>query len=197
MAKLMRKYILVALAGCLLLAQPLLAEDGIKGNLVTTKWLEKNLKAPDLLLLDVTNAGEYGKEHIPGAIDVPMMVVNSPFGPVDLPAAQLEKMYQAIGISAAKKIVMYDHGGDDSAPRLFFSLYYHGLPPKNMFLLDGGLTKWKADNLPVTTEPVTPTPNTAFKIGKLVDSARPDTPEILTATGDSHRALTDALGPGW
>ena len=39
MAKLMRKYILVALAGCLLLAQPLLAEDGIKGNLVTTKWL--------------------------------------------------------------------------------------------------------------------------------------------------------------
>ena len=183
--------------GCLLLAQVALAQDGSSPNLVTTKWLQANLKNPDVLLLDVTNPGEYAKGHIPGAVDVPMMVVNSPFGPVDIPPAQLEKMYQAVGISATKKIVMYDHNGDDSAPRQFFSLYYHGLPAKNLFILDGGLNKWKADNLPVTTEPTTATPNPAFKITTLNASARADTPEILTATGDRNSALIDALGPDW
>lgn len=191
--KALRILLVVVVAACL----PLVAQDGINGNLVTTKWLEKNLKGPDVLLLDVTNPGAYAKEHIPGAVDVPMMVVNNPFGPVDIPPAQMEKMYQQVGISADKKIVLYDHNGDESAPRAFFSLYYHGLPVKNLFILDGGLKKWKLDNLPVTTEPTKATPNPSFKISKRVESARADTQEILTATGDPKSALIDALGTGW
>ena len=191
--KALRILLVVVIAACL----PLVAQDGINGNLVTTKWLEKNLKGPDVLLLDVTNPGAYAKEHIPGAVDVPMMVVNNPFGPVDIPPAQMEKMYQQVGISADKKIVLYDHNGDESAPRAFFSLYYHGLPVKNLFILDGGLKKWKLDNLPVTTEPTKATPNPSFKISKRVESARADTQEILTATGDPKSALIDALGTGW
>ena len=178
------------------LAHATLAQD-VSGNLVSTKWLQANLKNPEVLLLDVANPGEYAKGHIPGAVGVPMMVVNSPFGPVDIPPAQIEKMYQAVGISTTKKIVMYDHNADESAPRLFFSLYYHGLPVKNLFLLDGGLKKWKADDLLVTTEPGTATPNPSFKIANVVASARADTPEILTATGDRNSALIDALGPLW
>lgn len=190
--KALRVFLLVV-AACL----PLLAQDGINGRLVSTKWLETNLKSPDVLLFDVTNPAAYAKEHIPGAVDLNMMVVNDPFGPVDLPPAQMEKMYQQAGVRADKKIVLYDHNGDDSAPRAFFSFYYHGVPEKNLYILDGGLKKWKADNLPVTTEPTPPTPNPSFKIAKRVESARADTQEILTATGDPNSALIDALGTGW
>ena len=48
MLKALKYSIFCVMAGCLLLAEPLLAQDGVKGNLVTTKWLEKNLKNPDL-----------------------------------------------------------------------------------------------------------------------------------------------------
>ncbi len=185
--------LLLVVAACL----PLAAQDGVNGNLVTTQWLQKNLKSPGILLLDVTNPAEYAKGHIPGAVDVPMMVVNSPFGPVDVPPAQMEKMYQQVGISADKQIVLYDHNGDDSAPRAFFSLYYHGLPAKNLFILDGGLKKWKADNFAVTTDPTAATPNPSFKMASLNRTARADTQEILTATGDPNSALIDALGTGW
>ena len=46
MLKAFRYGLLIALAGCMLLVQPLMAAEGIKGNLVSVDWLEKNLKKP-------------------------------------------------------------------------------------------------------------------------------------------------------
>ena len=69
-----------------------------------------------------------------------------------LPVAEMEKIYQAWGISTGKKIVMYDQGGTILATRLFYSLYYHGFPAKDLLILDGGLFKWQEAGLPVTNE---------------------------------------------
>ncbi len=198
MSRFVRWCFLLAITGGLLGTQFAMAQDGVNGNLVTVKWLEKNLKNPDILLLDASGPQTYAKNHIPGAVSVSMMVVNYPFALVNVPDAQLEKMYQATGISVGKKIVMYDQGGDNDAPRLFFSLYYHGLPAKDMFIVDGGLSKWQAEGLPVTKDPTPATPNPSFKMPKPLEDARASLPEVITATGDpTHNAVVNALDASW
>ena len=67
MSKLFRYCLSVAVAAWPLLSQPLLAEEGIRGNLVDVGWLEKNLKSPDLVLLDASPE-TYAEKHIPGAV---------------------------------------------------------------------------------------------------------------------------------
>jgi thiosulfate/3-mercaptopyruvate sulfurtransferase len=185
---------LLAIAVCLFLAQPLLAEEGINGNLVTVSWLEKNLKNPDVVILDASFAQVYAKQHIPGAVNYDLFT----YGVRDFPVAEIEKRYQSWGISPGKKIVMYDEGGTYLATRLLFSLDYYGFPEKDLFLLDGGLSKWQAAGLPVTKDPTpAPKPGT-FKIDRLNDSVRVDLPEFLTASGDpASNVLLEALEPDW
>ncbi len=54
MSKILRYGCLVAVAGCLLAAQPVIAAEGITGNLVDVKWLEKHRHDPDVLILDAS-----------------------------------------------------------------------------------------------------------------------------------------------
>lgn len=183
-----------AVAGCLLLAQALPAQDGISGNLVTVQWLEKNLKNPDVVLLDASFAQAYAKQHIPGAINYDLFT----YGAREFPVPEIEKRYQSWGISPGKRIVVYDQGGTYLATRLFFSLDYYGFPIKDLFVLNGGLAKWQEAGFPVTTDPTpVPKPGT-FKIIKLNRDVRVDLPEFLTASGDPlNNALVEALDPDW
>ena len=195
MSKVLRYGFLLAVAGCLLLAQPLMAADGIKGNLVNVRWLEKNLRMPDVLILDASPAQIYTAKHIPGAISVDLF---SWYGLQEMPVADMEKLYQSWGISSGKKIVMYDQGGTMLATRLFFSLYYYGFPAKDLFILDGGLSKWQEAGLPVTKD-ITPAPKKgSFTIKKVNEDVRVRLPEFLTASGDPvNNALLEALGADW
>ncbi len=183
-----------AIATCLLLSQPLLAEEGINGNLVTVQWLQKNLNNPEIVLLDASFAQGYAKEHIPGAINYDLFT----YGVQEMPVTQIEKRYQSWGISPGKKIVVYDQGGTYLATRLFFSLDYYGFPTNDMYVLDGGLAKWKAENLPVTNDPTPPPKPGTFKIEKINKDVRVDLPEFLAASGDPvNNALVEALEPDW
>jgi 3-mercaptopyruvate sulfurtransferase SseA len=195
MSKALRYSFFLALAGTLLLAQPLTAADGIEGNLVSVKWLEKNLKNTDVLILDASAAPAYAAKHIPGAVSVDIYAW---YGLQEMPVAEMEKLFQSWGISPGKKIVMYDPGGTMLATRVFYSLYYYGFPVKNLAILDGGLFKWQEAGLPVTKD-ITPVPRKgSFKIAKLNEDARAKLPEVLTASGDpSSYVLLDALGADW
>jgi thiosulfate/3-mercaptopyruvate sulfurtransferase len=184
--------ILVAI--CLLLVKPLSAQEGIRGNLVTVSWLQKNLKNTNVLILDASPAQIYSVKHIPGAVSYDIYS----YGPQEMPAAEIEKRYQSWGISSGKKIVMYDQGGSYLATRLLFSLYYYGFPANDLLILDGGLSKWQEMGLPVTKE-ITPVPNKgSFTITKIKDDAKVDLPEFLTASGDPrNNVLLEALDPDW
>jgi 3-mercaptopyruvate sulfurtransferase SseA len=185
---------LVAVAGCLLLAQPLMAAEGIKGNLVNVNWLEKNLKNADVLIIDASPAQSYTANHIPGAVSVDLFT----YGAQEMPVADMEQLFQSWGISPGKKIVMYDQGGAMGATRQFFSLLYYGFSAKDLFILDGGLFKWQKEGLPVTKD-VTPAPKKgSFKIKKLNEDVRVKLPEFLTASGDPvNNVLLEALGADW
>jgi len=145
MSKVSKYGFLLAVAGCLLLAQPLMAAEGIKGNLVDVQWLEKNLKNADVLILDASPAKNYTAQHIPGAVSVDIMAYGLP----ETPAAEMEKRYQSWGISSGKKIVIYDQGGTMQATRLFFSFCYYGFP--RSLLLAGPAISLMASCCPVPT----------------------------------------------
>jgi 3-mercaptopyruvate sulfurtransferase SseA len=52
MSKGLRYGCLVAAAGCLLVAQPLIAAEGITGHFVDVRWLKQHRHDPDVLILD-------------------------------------------------------------------------------------------------------------------------------------------------
>ncbi len=179
----------------MLVAQPLMAAEGVKGNLVDVRWLEKNLQNADVLLLDAQPPQLHAKAHIPGAVSADVFTLAS-FGVRDTPIAQIEKIYQAMGVSPGKKIVMYDQGGTWFAPRVFFSLTYHGFPAKDLYILDGGFAKWQAEGLPVTKDATPPPKAGTFRITKIDEAARSRPAEFVAASGDRpNKVLLDALGP--
>ncbi len=192
--KVSRYCFLLAVAGCLLLAQPLMAAEGITGNLVTVNWLEKNLKNADVLILDASFTEIYTAQHIPGAVNVDLYT----YGLQEMPVADMEQLFQSWGISSGKKIVLYDQGGTMMATRYFFSLYYYGFPAKDLFILDGGLVKWQKEGLPVTKD-IPPAPKKgSFKIKELNEDVKVKLPEFLTASGDpASNVLLEALGANW
>jgi 3-mercaptopyruvate sulfurtransferase SseA len=190
----MKYFLSLAILSSLLFAKSLMAQEGIKGNLVTADWLEKNLKNVDVIILDASTSQIYKEKHIPGAISYDIFT----YGVQEMPVAEIEKRYQSWGISPGKKIVMYDQGGSMMATRLFFSLNYYGFPVKNLFILDGGLSKWQETGLTITNEQ-TPTPKKgSFTITKLNEDTRVDLPEFLNASGDQiNNVLIDALDANW
>jgi len=186
--------LLLAITACVLMAQPSMAMEGVKGNLVSVQWLEKNLNRDDVLLLHASFGQMKSAQHIPGAISVDLVS----FGGRDIPVAEMERLLQSLGVSAGKKVVIYDQGGTYIATSLFFDLYYHGFPAENLFVLDGGIAKWQAAGGAVTKDPSTaPKPGT-FRVAKLREEVRVRLPEFLAASGDpANNALVEALDAGY
>ena len=164
-------------------------------NLVDGPWLAKNLRSPEVLLLDASPRPLHNKAHIAGAVPVDVMTfMLASFSGRDMQAGDMERMYQAVGIDAARKVVIYDQGGTWFAPRLFFQLAYHGFPIDRLSILDGGLAKWQADGQPVTNE-ATPQPKAGgFKVTRVNEQERTRPAELVTASGDRKaNVLVDAM----
>jgi thiosulfate/3-mercaptopyruvate sulfurtransferase len=199
MLKVSRVCFLLAVAACLLLVAPLsMAAEGIRGNLVDVHWLEDHLKDAGVLILDASPTQIYAQKHIPGAVGADMFAFLITYGIGETPVADTERLYQSWGISPGKKIVICDQGGGMMATRLLFSLAYHGFPARDLLILDGGLSKWEEQGLPVTKDIAAPPKIGSFKIMKLNEEVRVRLPEFLTATGDPvNNALVEGLGANW
>ena len=189
MSKAFGRWLLVAIACCLLITQPTLAGERPGGNLASVAWLEKNLKREDVLVLDASPAKIYAEKHIPGAVNIDVYS----FGGREVPVAEMERRIQSWGVSPGKKIVIYDQGGTMTATSLFFDLYYYGVPSENLLVLDGGLSKWQAMGGVLTKDVAVPTPG-SFRITKPKEDVRARLPEFLVASGDpANNALVEAL----
>ncbi len=177
-------------AACGTLAMPVAASDAPAGNLVGAGWLRANLARADVVVLDASPAPVYAKAHIPGAVNADWFS----FGLEPAAAAAVEQRLRSWGVGHGRKVVVYDRGGDIMATRLFFELYYHGVPPADLFVLDGGLAKWQADGGPVTALPSPAPPRGDFRIAGPREDVRVRLPEFLNGTGDpAGTALVEAL----
>lgn len=130
--------------------------------MVSTAWLaerlgdEAGVQVLDATLPKVGEAGEgrdsYRAAHIPGAVffDINAMADPATDLPHMLPSP--EQFADAAGVLGLRRdacLVVYDAHGIYSAPRVWWTLRVMGFP--KVFVLDGGLKKWRAEGRPVET----------------------------------------------
>jgi thiosulfate/3-mercaptopyruvate sulfurtransferase len=132
--------------------------------LVGTDWLAERLGTPDTVVVDGSfylpamqrnAAAEYLAGHIPGAVrfDIDAIADHSNPLPHMLPdAGQFARDAGALGIADTDTIVVYDGAGMFSAPRVWWTFRLFGA--EKVFILDGGLPRWKAQGRPLETGPV-------------------------------------------
>jgi thiosulfate/3-mercaptopyruvate sulfurtransferase len=136
--------------------------------LVTPQWLAERLGKADVRVVDGSfylpamkrdPAAEYAAAHIPGAVrfDVDEIADKSSPLPHMLPSPEeFAAAVGALGISDTDTIVVYDGAGLFSSPRVWWTFRLFGA--NNVFVLDGGLPRWKAEGFPVEAGPVSHPP---------------------------------------
>jgi thiosulfate/3-mercaptopyruvate sulfurtransferase len=127
--------------------------------LVTTAWLAERLGAPATVVVDGSfylpamkrdAAAEYLAGHIPGAVRFDIDAISDHSNPLPhmLPDnKQFASEVGALGIADSDTIVVYDGAGMFSAPRVWWTFRLFGA--ENVFILDGGFPKWKAEQRPI------------------------------------------------
>lgn len=127
--------------------------------LVSTDWLERELGASDLRVVDATKfmggtdrdaRAEYEAGHVPGAVFMDLAELadaNSDIGNMAPPAEKFASRMQSLGLGDGSRIVIYDDSPLKSAARAWWLLKLFGA--HDVALLDGGLAKWKAEGRPL------------------------------------------------
>jgi thiosulfate/3-mercaptopyruvate sulfurtransferase len=143
--------------------------------LVSTAWLAERLGSAEVQVVDAswfmpgesrTGADAYVAGHIPGAVffDIDAIADHATDLPHMLPAADaFAEAAGALGLRRDLTVVVYDAQGIFSAPRVWWTLRTMGFP--DVFVLDGGLVKWRAEGRPLDTalpHPVATTIEPAF-----------------------------------
>jgi thiosulfate/3-mercaptopyruvate sulfurtransferase len=134
------------------IALTLLAAGGYANpeQLVETVWVATHGADANVRVVDMRRGG-YEAGHLPGAVYMPPESIrdaNSP--PTFLPTpAAFEAMIARLGISDSTRVVVYDERGGIYAARLWWILNYFG--HSNVALMNGGWTKWTAEQRPVET----------------------------------------------
>ena len=122
--------------------------------LVSTDWLEKELGAPDLRVVDATwlmdgegdAAAAFEQAHIPGAVFMDLKELadsNSAVPNMLPPAEKFASRMQSLGLGDGSRIVVYDQSPYKSAARAWWMLRTFGA--HDVAILDGGLAKWKSE----------------------------------------------------
>ncbi|NBF05804.1 sulfurtransferase [Pseudomonas sp. Fl5BN2] len=152
------------------------------------------LDARELILVDLTSAARYATGHIPGArfVDPKRTQLGQAPAPGLLPSqSTLETLFGELGHTPDAVYVVYDDEGGGWAGRFIWLLDVIG--HSRYHYLDGGLTAWLGEGLPVSTE----VPASAGNPVSLTLHDEPiATREYLQSRlGAADLAIWDARGP--
>jgi thiosulfate/3-mercaptopyruvate sulfurtransferase len=129
--------------------------------LVSTDWLADHLRDRNLAVVDGSYFlpmqqrdahAEYRGGHIPGAVffDIEAVSDHSTELPHMLPGpTQFGEVVGSLGIGDGDTVVVYDSVGLYSAARVWWTFRLFGA--KKVYILDGGLPKWKSEGRPLET----------------------------------------------
>jgi thiosulfate/3-mercaptopyruvate sulfurtransferase len=129
--------------------------------LKSTEWLASQLGKPGVVVVDGSfylptqkrdAKAEYLAGHIPGAVffDIDAIADHSSDLPHMLPGpTQFSEAVAKLGIAETDTVVIYDGAGLNSAPRIWWTFRIFGA--KTVYILDGGLPAWKAENRQMET----------------------------------------------
>ncbi|MEA2870563.1 MAG: thiosulfate/3-mercaptopyruvate sulfurtransferase [Hyphomicrobiales bacterium] len=131
---------------------------------VSTEWLAERLNDPNVVVVDGSfylptlkrdAEAEYLAGHIPGAVhfDIDAIADHSTQLPHMLPGTdEFAAAVGKLGIGDGMTIVVYDGTGLGGSPRVWWTFRVFGA--EDVFVLDGGLPKWKAEGRPTESGPV-------------------------------------------
>ena len=132
-------------------------------TLVSTDWLERHLKDPDLRVLDASwylptsgrdAKAEYAAAHIPGARFFDIDEISDHRSDLPHMAPPPEKFVarmRAMGVGDGHQVVVYDGAGLFSAARVWWLFRLMG--KTDIAVLDGGLPKWQAEGREIEDMP--------------------------------------------
>jgi thiosulfate/3-mercaptopyruvate sulfurtransferase len=169
-------------------------------SLVTTQWLEAELGASDLRIVDATlflpgmgrdARAEYEAAHIPGAVffDIGEIAdLDDPRPHMLPPEHKFASRMQSLGLGDGNRIVVYDNSPLHTAARAWWMLRTYGA--HHVALLDGGLQKWTAEGRPLANgrEAHRHGHFTAWRDG----AASVDKDEVLGLLGTDSHQIVDA-----
>lgn len=131
--------------------------------LVETAWLAAHTADPGIRIVDLRPRG-YGEGHIPGAVWLDNNWIRNPKAPPTfLPTpAEFEALMAKLGIGPDTRVIAYDERGGIYATRLWWILNYYG--HANVAVVNGGWTKWTAEQRAASRDTPTPTASAPFKV---------------------------------
>ena len=183
--------------------------------LVETSWLAEHLQNPDLRVVDMRGyvrtvendriqearyegaRDEYDQSHISGAVYLDwtkdIVHLDDEIKVQIASAQQFAQVMSSIGIGDQHLVVAYDaHPASQFATRLWWALKYYG--HDKVVVLNGGLPKWKREQLPLDSE-IPAYPHTSFTpILRL--NLRATAEEVLKSLDQPEVALIDARDQG-
>jgi thiosulfate/3-mercaptopyruvate sulfurtransferase len=191
------KWLYAALVALLIVssfAGSVLAQDAEAGVLVTTDWLEQNLEAENVRIIEVSvNPGLYERGHIPGAVN---FVWHTDFvDPVErniVSAERFQELVRAAGINDDTTVVLYGDSNNWFAAWGAWIFNVYGF--EDVRLLDGGRVKWEADGRALSTD-VPAFEAGAFTAAEPNDTLRALRDEVLAIVeGETAGTLVDIRG---
>lgn len=132
-------------------------------TLVSTDWLARHLRDPDLRVLDASwylpDAGrdakaEYQAAHVPGARFFDIDEISDQRSSLPHMAPPPEKFMsrmRAMGVGDGHQLVVYDGAGLFSAARVWWTFRLMG--KTDVAVLDGGFPKWRAEGREIEDMP--------------------------------------------
>src|SRR5262245_34907701 len=178
-----------------------MAEDKLPSRwLVSTDWLSQHLNDPNVVVLDGSvylpalkrdAEAEFLAGHIPGTarFDIDAIADHSTTLPHMLPnATDFAAAVGKLGVGDGMTIVVYDGAGLGGSPRVWWTFRVFGA--EKVFILDGGLPKWKAEGRPTESGPAKPTPKTfTAKFNRAMVASVDD---VLKVISDKSAQVVDA-----
>ena len=173
-------------------------------TLVSTDWLERHLKDPDLRIFDASwylptsgrdPKNEYDRGHIPGArfFDIDEISdLRSEMPHMVPPVEKFISRMRAMGVGDGHQVVVYDGSGLMSAARGWWLFRLMG--KTDIAVLDGGYPKWVAEGRP--TEDMPPVMRDRHIPVTRQNHLVRDVTQVASAAKLGDHEIIDARAPG-
>ncbi|MHA7648201.1 sulfurtransferase [Nitrosopumilus sp. S4] len=122
--------------------------------LISTTELNSIIDDPNVIIADTRSFKEYSEGHIPGAVNLDLFAfhwIDTSKQGIENFNNQSQHLLSFLGVTPEKKVIFYDNVSGMLAARGVWMLMYFS--HENSSMLDGGITKWKKENLPLETKP--------------------------------------------
>jgi len=121
--------------------------------LISTNDLNSILDDSDVIIADTRSFKEYSEGHIPGAVHLDLFAfhwIDTTQKGIESFNNQSQNLLSFLGVMPEKKVIFYDSVSGMLAARGVWMLMYFS--HESVLMLDGGITKWQKENLPLDTK---------------------------------------------